>query len=36
MNEPRRLAKRYIVHDAPFGLELLGRSLVRRFSRRTE
>lgn len=29
-NEPRRLGKRYLWHDAPFGLELLGRSLITR------
>lgn len=28
--EPRRLAYRYLVDDAPFGLELLSRALVRR------
>jgi len=27
-SEPRRLGKRYLWHDAPFGLELLGRSLL--------
>jgi N-acetylglucosaminyldiphosphoundecaprenol N-acetyl-beta-D-mannosaminyltransferase len=31
ISEPRRLGKRYLWHDAPFGLELLGRSLVQRF-----
>lgn len=29
-SEPRRLGKRYLWHDAPFGVELLGRSLWRR------
>lgn len=29
-SEPRRLGKRYLWHDAPFGLELLGRSIVKR------
>lgn len=32
-SEPRRLGKRYLWHDAPFGLELLGRSLVTRIKR---
>lgn len=32
-SEPRRLGKRYLWHDAPFGLELLGRSLLERFRR---
>jgi N-acetylglucosaminyldiphosphoundecaprenol N-acetyl-beta-D-mannosaminyltransferase len=30
VSEPRRLGKRYLWHDAPFGIELLGRSLLRR------
>lgn len=29
-SEPRRLGKRYLWHDAPFGIELLGRSLLQR------
>jgi N-acetylglucosaminyldiphosphoundecaprenol N-acetyl-beta-D-mannosaminyltransferase len=29
-SEPRRLSKRYLWHDAPFGIELLGRSLLQR------
>lgn len=29
-SEPRRLGKRYLWHDAPFGIELLGRSLLSR------
>ena len=32
ISEPRRLGKRYLWHDAPFGIELLGRSLLRRLS----
>lgn len=31
VSEPRRLGKRYLWHDAPFGIELLGRSLLARF-----
>jgi N-acetylglucosaminyldiphosphoundecaprenol N-acetyl-beta-D-mannosaminyltransferase len=31
VSEPRRLGKRYLWHDAPFGVELLGRSLLQRF-----
>lgn len=31
VSEPRRLGKRYLWHDAPFGIELLGRSLLQRF-----
>jgi N-acetylglucosaminyldiphosphoundecaprenol N-acetyl-beta-D-mannosaminyltransferase len=34
-SEPRRLGKRYLWHDAPFGVELLGRSLLRRAQRET-
>jgi N-acetylglucosaminyldiphosphoundecaprenol N-acetyl-beta-D-mannosaminyltransferase len=30
LSEPRRLGKRYLWHDAPFGIELLGRSLLSR------
>jgi N-acetylglucosaminyldiphosphoundecaprenol N-acetyl-beta-D-mannosaminyltransferase len=30
--EPRRLAGRYLLRDAPFALGLLGRAIVRRFS----
>jgi len=30
VSEPRRLGKRYLWHDAPFGIELLGRSLLSR------
>jgi N-acetylglucosaminyldiphosphoundecaprenol N-acetyl-beta-D-mannosaminyltransferase len=30
VSEPRRLGKRYLWHDAPFGIELLGRSLLQR------
>jgi N-acetylglucosaminyldiphosphoundecaprenol N-acetyl-beta-D-mannosaminyltransferase len=30
LSEPRRLGKRYLWHDAPFGIELLGRSLLAR------
>lgn len=30
LSEPRRLGKRYLWHDAPFGLELLGRALLAR------
>jgi N-acetylglucosaminyldiphosphoundecaprenol N-acetyl-beta-D-mannosaminyltransferase len=30
LSEPRRLGKRYLWHDAPFGVELLGRSLLQR------
>lgn len=30
--EPRRLAGRYLLHDAPFALGLLGRAIVRRCS----
>jgi N-acetylglucosaminyldiphosphoundecaprenol N-acetyl-beta-D-mannosaminyltransferase len=30
VTEPRRLGKRYLWHDAPFGIELLGRSLLQR------
>jgi N-acetylglucosaminyldiphosphoundecaprenol N-acetyl-beta-D-mannosaminyltransferase len=30
LSEPRRLGKRYLWHDAPFGVELLGRSLLSR------
>jgi len=33
-SEPKRLGKRYLWHDAPFGVELLGRSLLRRFRSR--
>jgi N-acetylglucosaminyldiphosphoundecaprenol N-acetyl-beta-D-mannosaminyltransferase len=33
VSEPRRLGKRYLWHDAPFGIELLGRSLLARFKR---
>lgn len=32
LTEPRRLSKRYLVHDAPFGVELLGRALLRRLA----
>lgn len=32
-SEPRRLGKRYLWHDAPFGLELIGRSLLERVAR---
>jgi N-acetylglucosaminyldiphosphoundecaprenol N-acetyl-beta-D-mannosaminyltransferase len=31
VSEPRRLGKRYLWHDAPFGIELLGRSLLQRW-----
>jgi N-acetylglucosaminyldiphosphoundecaprenol N-acetyl-beta-D-mannosaminyltransferase len=31
LSEPRRLGKRYLWHDAPFGIELLGRSLFQRW-----
>jgi len=31
VSEPKRLGKRYLWHDAPFGIELLGRSLLARF-----
>jgi N-acetylglucosaminyldiphosphoundecaprenol N-acetyl-beta-D-mannosaminyltransferase len=31
LSEPRRLGKRYLWHDAPFGIELMGRSLLARF-----
>jgi N-acetylglucosaminyldiphosphoundecaprenol N-acetyl-beta-D-mannosaminyltransferase len=34
VSEPRRLSKRYLWHDAPFGVELLGRSLLERFKPR--
>jgi N-acetylglucosaminyldiphosphoundecaprenol N-acetyl-beta-D-mannosaminyltransferase len=30
VSEPRRLGKRYLWHDLPFGIELLGRSLLQR------
>jgi N-acetylglucosaminyldiphosphoundecaprenol N-acetyl-beta-D-mannosaminyltransferase len=30
LSEPRRLGRRYLLHDAPFGVELLGRSLLAR------
>jgi N-acetylglucosaminyldiphosphoundecaprenol N-acetyl-beta-D-mannosaminyltransferase len=30
LSEPKRLGKRYLWHDAPFGVELLGRSLLAR------
>ncbi len=33
-SEPRRLGKRYLWHDAPFGIELLGRSLLEGLKRR--
>jgi len=33
-SEPKRLGKRYLWHDAPFGLELLGRSLIEGFKAR--
>jgi N-acetylglucosaminyldiphosphoundecaprenol N-acetyl-beta-D-mannosaminyltransferase len=33
LSEPRRLGKRYLWHDAPFGIELLGRSLLARLER---
>lgn len=32
-SEPRRLGKRYLVHDAPFGAKLLARALLRRLTR---
>lgn len=32
--EPRRLAKRYLVHDLPFAFELFGRAALRRVGRR--
>jgi N-acetylglucosaminyldiphosphoundecaprenol N-acetyl-beta-D-mannosaminyltransferase len=31
VSEPRRLGKRYLWHDAPFGIELIGRSLLQRW-----
>jgi len=31
VSEPGRLGKRYLWHDAPFGIELIGRSLLQRF-----
>ena len=33
-SEPRRLGKRYLWHDAPFGIELLGKSLIEGLKRR--
>jgi N-acetylglucosaminyldiphosphoundecaprenol N-acetyl-beta-D-mannosaminyltransferase len=33
-SEPKRLGRRYLWHDAPFGLELLGRSLIEGFRAR--
>ncbi|MEY4544316.1 MAG: putative N-acetylmannosaminyltransferase [Pseudomonadota bacterium] len=33
-SEPRRLGKRYLWHDAPFGIELLGKALIERLKRR--
>jgi N-acetylglucosaminyldiphosphoundecaprenol N-acetyl-beta-D-mannosaminyltransferase len=33
VSEPRRLGKRYLWHDAPFGFELLGRALLHRSKR---
>jgi N-acetylglucosaminyldiphosphoundecaprenol N-acetyl-beta-D-mannosaminyltransferase len=32
LHEPRRLGTRYLIHGAPFGLELLGRALLRRLA----
>ena len=33
-SEPKRLGKRYLWHDAPFGVELLGRALIEGFKAR--
>jgi N-acetylglucosaminyldiphosphoundecaprenol N-acetyl-beta-D-mannosaminyltransferase len=32
LQEPKRLGTRYLLHDAPFGVELLGRAVLRRLA----
>jgi hypothetical protein len=32
LQEPRRLGTRYLIQGAPFGLELMGRALLRRLA----
>jgi N-acetylglucosaminyldiphosphoundecaprenol N-acetyl-beta-D-mannosaminyltransferase len=36
LNEPRRLYRRYLVHDVPFAIKLLTSATAERFDKRAE